>query len=147
MRQLRLVERLLAGLSVRVTQTGLFLVHVLAAWHAAGIGGHRDRLAEQPDVELRARVARYSKLHEQRAEQRDERGDEAGWTGQFHSMLDLCLSNGRQWRGLLSSTEADDSTGARCWDLVEGAERGSCESHMVDESPAVIERMVQMWGL
>ena len=96
MRQLRLVERLLAGLSVRVAQAGLFLVHARAARHAAGISGDRDRLADPPEVELRARVSRDSKLHEQHAEQRDERGDEAGWTGQFHWMLDFCLRNGRQ---------------------------------------------------
>nr|SPS06000.1 protein of unknown function [Candidatus Nitrotoga fabula] len=80
MRQLRLVKRLVARLIVRMTQTGLFLIHALAPRHAlvAIVRRHRDRFIEITDLQTWTRVSRHSKLHEQHADQRNECGNGAG---------------------------------------------------------------------
>ncbi len=85
----RIVEGLVAQLGMRAAQTGLLLVQagVQASGHAGASIGRHGYVACERDVEIRARVSRYGKLHEQHAEQRDKRGDQAGWAGQIHYFL------------------------------------------------------------
>lgn len=72
-----LVERLVTRLSIRMAQAGLHRVHVVASRHVASRHGSH-RLGAMLDAQRRAGVRRDSKLHEQDAEQRDKRSDQAG---------------------------------------------------------------------
>ena len=77
MRQLSLVERLLASLAVSMAKARLACVHSLAIGHRlSGPGSRRSRCIGLCQSEVRAGVRCRCELHEQHAKEGKQRGGE-----------------------------------------------------------------------